>query len=87
MRITSRLRSYANSSRLFPLFYEQELDPCLGMMDSEGQIKVDPTKQALLKARFFGTGRENIEVRFGYWIQKGLRERPRLCSKGTPHDI
>lgn len=39
-----------------------ELDPCLGMMDSEGQIKVDPTKQALLEARFFGTGRENIEL-------------------------
>merc|ERR1712142_76160 len=37
-------------------------DPCLGMMDSEGQIKVDPTKQALLEARFFGTGREHIEL-------------------------
>jgi len=39
-----------------------EFDPCLGMMDSEGQIKVDPTKQALLEARFFGTGREHIEL-------------------------
>ena len=35
---------------------------CLGMMDSEAQTKVDPRKQALLEARFFGTGRENIEV-------------------------
>ena len=32
------------------------------MMDSEAQTKVDPRKQALLEARFFGTGRENIEV-------------------------
>jgi len=31
-------------------------------MDSEAQTKVDPRKQALLEARFFGTGRENIEV-------------------------
>jgi hypothetical protein len=35
---------------------------CLGMMDSDDQTKVDPRKQALLEARFFGTGRENIEV-------------------------
>jgi len=32
-------------------------------MDSESQTKVDPRKQALLEARFFGTaGREDIEV-------------------------
>ena len=32
------------------------------MMDSESQTKVDPRKQALLEARFFGSGREDIEV-------------------------
>ena len=33
------------------------------MMESESaQTKVDPRKQALLEARFFGSGREDIEV-------------------------
>jgi hypothetical protein len=31
-------------------------------MDSDSQTKVDPRKQALLEARFFGSGREDIEV-------------------------
>ena len=32
------------------------------MMESDSQTKVDPRKQALLEARFFGSGREDIEV-------------------------
>ena len=40
----------------------QYVEVRVDMMDSEAQTKVDPRKQALLEARFFGTGRENIEV-------------------------
>ena len=32
------------------------------IMESDSQTKVDPRKQALLEARFFGSGREDIEV-------------------------
>ena len=38
-------------------------------MDSESQTKVDPRKQALLEARFFGTGREDIEVKWSEGVE------------------
>ena len=49
--------TYYNQTDIFQ-YVEVKVD----MMDSEAQTKVDPRKQALLEARFFGTGRENIEV-------------------------